>query len=447
MRRQVLELDTPQNGIYAVLVRFGMNRGGEVGPLMRATKFALSPVSFSLSLLLLLVPSIPVRGQQQQQSPPPQQQQQTPTPTPTAPPQQQPQASTPPKITVQTNIVTVAATVRDKKGEIISNLTKDDFALDEDGRPQTVSYFARENDLPLTVGLLVDTSMSQRRLIDQERTASASFVDHALREEKKDQAFLIHFDYEVELLQDLTPSHKKLDDALRELQTPELEDASQSQGGGGQSGGRHRGGGGTLLYDAVLLASDDLMKKQQGRKALIILSDGVDHGSKESLSSAIEAAQRANTVVYSILFKDDQSYGSRGGSGGPRIGMGGGGYPGGGYPGGGGGGGRRYPQQQEQRPDGKKILDRISKETGGRLFEVTKKQAVDQIYDLIQQDLRAQYILGYVPDKSPTSADYRKIHLTTKQKDLIVQARDGYYYVEQPAASPAAAPTKSASGN
>ena len=431
-----------------------MNRAREVRPLMRAAMFARTPISLFLSLLLVLLPSVPVRGQQQQQSPPAQQQQQqTPAPTPTAPPQQQ--APMPPKIAVQTNMVTVAATVRDKKGEIISNLTKDDFALDEDGRPQTVSYFARENDLPLTVGLLVDTSMSQRRLIDQERVASATFVDHALREEKKDQAFLIHFDYEVELLQDLTPSHKKLDDALRELQTPELEDASQTQGGGGQSGGgqgggRRRGGGGTLLYDAVFLASDDLMKKQQGRKALVILSDGVDHGSKESLSSAIEAAQRANTVVYSILFKDDQAYGSRGGYGGPRVGMGGGGYPGGGggYPGGGGGGGRRYPQQQDQRPDGKKILDRISKETGGRLFEVTKKQAVDQIYDLIQQDLRAQYILGYVPDKSPTSADYRKIHLTTKQKDLIVQARDGYYADQQaPAPAPAAAATKSASGN
>lgn len=346
-------------------------------------------------------------------------------------------------------MVTVATTVRDKKGQIIANLTKDDFALQEDGRPETISYFARENDLPLTVGLLVDTSMSQRRLIDQERTASASFVDHTLREEKKDQAFLIHFDREVELLQDLTPSRKKLQDALRELQTPELEDASQSQGQGqGQGGGHHRAGGGTLLYDAVFLASDDLMKKQQGRKALIVLSDGVDHGSKESLSSAIESAQRANTIVYSILFKDDQAYGSHGGFGGPHVGMGGGGYPGGGYPGGGGGGGRRYPQQQEQRPDGKKILERISKETGGRMYEVTKKQPVDQIYDQIQQELRDQYILGYVPDKSANGADYRKIQVTTKQKDLAVQARDGYYYVEQPAATPATpAPAKPASGD
>jgi VWFA-related protein len=419
-----------------------MCRAFEVRPMTRTTEFARRPISIFLSLLLVLLPSIPVHGQQQ--PPPTQQQQQTPTPAPPA--QQQP--PTPPKIAVETNIVTVAATVRDKKGQIISNLTKDDFALDEDGRPQTVSYFARENDLPLTVGLLVDTSMSQRRLIDKERTASATFIDQALRESgdkdaKKDQAFLIHFDREVELLQDLTSSHKKLQDALRELQTPELEDASDTQG----EGGGHHHGGGTLLYDSVFLASDDMMKKQQGRKALIILSDGVDRGSKESLSSAIEAAQRANTVVYSILFKDEQSYGGHEGHGGPHVGMGGpGGYPGGGYPGGGGGGGRHYPQQREERPDGKKILDRISKETGGRLFEVTKKQAVDQIYDLIQQDLRGQYILGYVPDKSPTSADYRKIHLATKQKDLIVQARDGYY-AEQPAPAPAPAAAKPVPGS
>jgi VWFA-related protein len=324
-------------------------------------------------------------------------------------------AQEPPKISVEANMVTVFATVRDKHGQIVSTLTKDDFTVDEDGRPQAVSYFARENDVPLTVGLLVDTSLSQRRVLDQERSASSSFVDHTLREDKKDQAFLINFDRDVTLLQDLTSSRKKLESALDSLQTPQMEDAS--------AGGGHRRGGGTLLYDAVYLASNELMKKQQGRKALIVLTDGVDHGSKETLSTAIESAKRANTVVYSILFKDDEGYGSRGGYGG-----GGGGW------GGRGGGGRRYPQQE--RPDGKKILERISKETGGRLFEVSKKESVDQIYGQIEQELRAQYILGYVPDKSPVSGDYHKIHVVTKQKDLVVQARDGYY-VEPTASAPA----------
>jgi VWFA-related protein len=373
-----------------VLLYPAMNRIDEYRSLKRPSKFARA-ISLLVSMLLL-VPGAPLVGQQQ------------------------------PKISVETNLVTVFATVRDKHSQIIANLTKDDFALDEDGRPQTITYFARENDLPLTVGLLVDTSMSQRRVLDQERSASSSFVDHALREDKKDQAFLIHFDHEVELLQDLTTSRKKLETALGLLQTPELEDASDGSG--------HHRGGGTLLYDAVFLASDDLMKKQQGRKALIILSDGVDRGSKETLSSSIESAQRANAVVYSILFKDDEPYGARGGRGGGGYGGHGGG--------GGGGGGRRYPQQ-EDRPDGKKVLDRISRETGGRLFEVSKKLPVDQIYDQIQQELRGQYILGYVPDKSPNTADYHKSHLATKQKDLAVQARDGYY-AAQPAPAPAPPP-------
>jgi VWFA-related protein len=268
------------------------------------------------------------------------------------------------------------------------------------------------------VGLLVDTSMSQRAVLGDERTASATFVDHVLRVEMKDQAFVIHFDREVELLQDLTTSRKKLDDALDLLQTPELERASD--------GDEHPHGGGTLLYDAVFLASDELMRKQQGTKALIVLSDGVDRGSKESLPSAIEAAQRANTVVYSILFKSNQPTGG-GGFGGRHGGWGGMGGPG--------MGGHRYPQRSEQRPDGKKILDRISKETGGRMFEVTKKQAVDQIYAQIEQELRDQYILGYVPDKSQTDANYHKIHVTAKQKDLTVQARDGYYSQATPATS------------
>src|SRR5208282_3586324 len=179
---------------------------------------------------------------------------------------------------------------------LIRNLTKDDFALEQDGHPQTITYFAPDSDLPLTLGLLVDTSMSQRRLLDQERDASHAFLDHLLREDK-DKAFVIHFDREVELLQDLTSSRQKLEASLDQLGRPQFSqtsgsggssgsdpDSTSSNGGGGGGRGSHGGyggGGGTLLYDAVYLASDELMKKQQGRKALIILSDGVDHGSKE----------------------------------------------------------------------------------------------------------------------------------------------------------------------
>lgn len=332
-------------------------------------------------------------------------------------------------VLVQVNVVNVLATVRDKHGKIVPNLTQSDFVLTEDGRPQTIHYFTKESDLPLTLGLLVDTSLSQRAVLEQERSASHSFLDQMVREDK-DKAFVIHFDREVELLQDLTGSREKLEAALDSLQTPELKRASaggndpdDDDPNSGRGSGGHFGGAGTLLYDAVYLASDELMKKQQGRKALIVLSDGVDRGSKETLDSAIETAQRADTVVFSILFKDDEmNQGDHGGFGRPRMGGGMGGPMGGGRRGGGG------RHQEEPRADGKKTLERISKETGGRLFEVSKKQPIDEIYSQIEEELRNQYSLGYTPDRTAEGAPgYRKIQLSTKEKDLTVQTRQGYY--------------------
>jgi VWFA-related protein len=336
-------------------------------------------------------------------------------------------------VSVQVNVVNVLATVRDKKGNIVNDLTKDDFVLTEDGRTQEIHYFTKETDLPLTLGLLVDTSLSQRQVLDQERAASETFLDNMVREDK-DKAFVIHFDREVELLQDLTASRKKLEDALALLQTPAPQftqttstnspDSDPNQGTGGRGSGRGSHSGGTLLYDAVYLASNELMQKQTGRKALIILSDGVDRGSKETLTEAIETAQRADTIVYSILFKGEQgsdSGTSRGGFGIPGMGM-----PGGGM---GRRGGRGYPSPEENHPDGKKILEQISKTTGGRLFEVSKKLPVGDIYAQIEQELRSQYNLGYTPARAEgtSAAGYHKIELTAKKKDMTVQAREGYF--------------------
>jgi VWFA-related protein len=373
-----------------------------------------------LAALLFLMLALAVRDFRAQEKPPE---------SPPAPPQAQSQPELKrlqegqPKIAVEVKTVSVLATVRDKHGKIISNLTKDDFQLDEDGRPQTINYFAHESDLPLRLGLLVDTSLSQRRLIDQERSASYGFLDHLLRQDK-DLAFVIHFDREVELLQEFTASRPKLQAALQALETPQFDNnggggRGSSGGGGGNGGGggggrgRSSHGGGTLLYDAVFLASDELMSKQQGRKALIILSDGVDHGSKETLAEAIATAQRADTIIYSILFADDEGNSRPGGFG---MGQHGGMH----------GGGGRFPPQ-EQRPDGKKILEQLSKETGGRMFKVSKKETVDAIYAEIEEDLRNQYSLAYTPDKGNT-VGYHKIHLVAKPKDLVVQARDGYYF-------------------
>src|SRR5450432_273771 len=343
-----------------------------------------------------------------------------------------------PTIYVNVKVVTLPVTVRDKHNQIIRDLTVADFSLLEDGHPQTIRYFSLDTNLPLTLGLLVDTSLSQRNVLDEERNASRTFLDQMLMN-PKDSAFLIHFDREVELLQDLTSSREKLQKGLESLQRPAPDNDREGDGSGSPDsrGGRIGHGGGTHLYDAVFLAANELMKKQQGRKALVILSDGVDRGSKESLESAVESAQRADTVVYSILFADrhEENRGidhDRGGGGMGRRGGGwpggGGGWPGGGRPGGGGGGGRG--RTEEPRPDGKKILERLSKETGGRMYEVSKKQAIDQIYDSIAEELRTQYSLGYTPDKKNFQAGYHKIELTVKRKDLTVQTRDGYYAEE-----------------
>ncbi|MGB8010859.1 MAG: VWA domain-containing protein [Terriglobales bacterium] len=340
-------------------------------------------------------------------------------------------------VAVDVKVVTLPVTVRDKKGKIIRDLTKDDFTLQEDGRPETIKYFSQDTNLPLTMGLLVDTSRSQDSVLEAERNASRGFFEQMLVQ-PKDKAFLIHFDREVELLQDLTSSREKLQSALDLLKPSTDRERSNdpndpSNSPSGSDRGSHHGGG-TQLYDAVYLASNELMKKQQGRKAIIILSDGVDRGSKTYLESAIESAQRADTVIYSIYFaeahrneRDQQGGGMGRGGGGYPGGGGGGGWPGGG--GGGGGRGGRGGQRREEEPrtDGKKILERISKETGGRFFEITKKQTVGEIYDSLVEELRIQYSMGYTPDKDSTSSGYHHIQLTVKKKELTVQTRDGYY--------------------
>jgi len=326
------------------------------------------------------------------------------------------QETLPPGFSTTVKVVNLFATVRNKQGQVVKDLKQDDFQLDEEGQPQTIRYFSRETDLPLTLGLLVDTSGSQRAVLPEERSASFRFLDKVMREDK-DKAFVIHFDFQVELLEDLTSSKDVLRKSLDQL---EIGMNRRQQGGGGGyptggggypggggGGGRGRGrgggrgGGGTTLYDAVFLGADEIMKKQHGRKAMIILTDGVDNGSKLTLSSAVESAQRGDTLVYGILFSDPDAYGGRGGFGGR--------------------GGR------VETDDGKKVLMRMSNETGGHFFEVSKRLPIDKVYAAIEEELRSQYSIGYSPDTKAGSTDYRHVHLSTKQKNLIVQTREGYY--------------------
>jgi VWFA-related protein len=294
-------------------------------------------------------------------------------------------------------VVNLFATVHDSQGHVVRNLTKDDFTLEEDGRPQTIRYFSQESGLPLTVGLLIDTSLSQRRVLGEERSASHRFLSQVLRPDK-DRAFVIHVDREVELLQDLTSSRQKLDDALAELETPTRGQRSGGGRRGGPDAGRWRGGG-TQLYDSVLLASDELMRKLPGRKALILLTDGVDTGSKVSLVRAIESAQRADALAYSILFSDPEMQSGR----------------------------RRDYHSRYSGVDGKQILQRLSRETGGSFFEVSDSRPISTIYTQLEEELRNQYSVGYSSDQAEAGLGYRKIHLAAKQPGLLVETRDGYY--------------------
>jgi VWFA-related protein len=283
-----------------------------------------------------------------------------------------------PVFSADVKVVNVLATVRNKTGSLAGNLNQEDFSLSEDGRQQTIRYFARESDLPLTLGLLVDTSGSQRRVLDAERGASLRFLDEVVRE-KKDQVFIMQFDSAVQMRHALTSSVGKLADALAYVDTETKRQL------------RVQHGGGTMLYDAVAQASDEVMKKQSGRKALIVLSDGVDFGSYGTLKDAVEAAERADTLVYSILYSDPGAYGVFGGA------------------------------------DGKRILQRMSNDTGGSFFEVSKGQTVDRIFDVLQEELRNQYSLGYVSDKPIAISGFRAIQLTVRQKGLLVQARHQYW--------------------
>jgi len=351
--------------------------------------------------------------------------------------QQSSSASSTPTTTIKAEAreVILPVTVRDKKGQVVPNLTINDFILQQDGRPETIKSFSHESNLPFRLGLMVDTSRSQSAALASEKAATGKFIDQMLSQ-PADKAFLLHFDREVELLQDFTASKSKLHHELDDMSSSNY---SNDQGGGGDNGdgkggsngGGRRRGGGTQIYDSIYLAANELMLKEPGRKAVILLSDGVDRGSKESLNDAIDAAEKANLSVYTVYFKGEEEH-SGGGNpmGRQRGGMGGGGYPGGGggYPG---GGGPRPGPSNEPKVDGKKILEQIAARTGGVFFEAKKKDGFDEVYTQIGAELHGQYLLSYTPDKAADANDdadgFHKILLKAKDDKLTVITREGYY--------------------
>ncbi len=287
----------------------------------------------------------------------------------------------------QVNVVNIFYNVKDKHGMLIPNLTKDNFDVFEDGKPQTIKYFSAESNQPLTLGIMIDTSASQTRVLDIEQESCAQFLRSVLRD--KDLAFVINFDTDVDLDQDFTNNVHDLTRALNKMQI-------NAGMGGGPPG---LGGGpvpttprGTLLYDAIYLGADEKLKNEVGRKAMIIFTDGEDQGSRLRIQDAIEAAQKADTICYVILIADRGFYGGFG-----------------------------YSGDSEMR--------KLAEATGGRVIEVGNKQdKLRDAFEQIQNELRSQYNIGYTPTNNKLDGTYRKIQIKEKG-DYKVQARQGYYAV------------------
>ncbi len=269
------------------------------------------------------------------------------------------------------------ASVKDKKGELNPDLKQSDFQVLEDGRQQMIKYFARQTDLPLTLGLLIDTSMSQDKVLDAERSACFRFLDQVLRP-RQDKVFITQFDSRIITRQELTGSWKDLNDSLSQVNTPSRSELSNNIGTG------------TRVFDTIV-ESAKLMAPLQGRKALMILSDGVDTDSEGTLDGAIEAALKSDVLIYTILFSDGGFYGGIGGGGGQHA------------------------------------MERMAAETGGAYFAVSKKLSIDQIFDRIQTELRSQYNLGYVSDKSVDIPEFRKLQVKVDEKGFNVQTRTRYW--------------------
>jgi len=283
-------------------------------------------------------------------------------------------------ITVDVDVVNILCSVRDKHGGLVSNLSKEDFILSEDNVEQEIKYFARETDLPLTIGLLVDVSKSQESLIEVERQAAYRFFSEVLR--KKDMAFVISFGVDAELLQDFTGSADLLRDGLEEMRLNAAV-GGMTPGTIPQSNQR-----GTIMYDAVFLAAEDMLRKEVGRKVIVLISDGVDVGSRISKSRAIEVAQKSDAIIYSIYYAD------------PRY---------------------------QAYANGYGDLKKMSQETGGRVFRVTRKNTLEKVFAEIEEEMRSQYSLGFSSTNPEKDGSYRKIKIKTARKGLKVQARKGYY--------------------
>lgn len=309
---------------------------------------------------------------------------QAPSPTPAPEATSQQPASTEPITTlkVQTRIVEISAVVLSKSGQPAGGLTRDDFILREDGHDEPIHYFSQGSELPLTLALLVDTSGSQRTFINDESLASDVFFETML-EQPTDRAMLVQFDTQLRQLSPMTTSASALHLAL------------------GRLGPDPSPRGGTLLDDAVYAVAKGPLAHETGRKAIIILSDGGDNGSRTSITQAIEEAQRNNTQIFSIRYSAWSGFSSASGN------------PSGG--------------NARTNDPGIGTLQKLSESTGGRVFNVTRSESLRTIFAEIANDLRLEYELGYTPPPDLAPNSYHRLEVRTRDRNLSVQARKGFF--------------------
>jgi VWFA-related protein len=290
---------------------------------------------------------------------------------------------------VNVNVVGLFLNVKDKHGLLIPNLTKDDFEVYEDGKAQTIKYFAAESNLPLTLGILIDSSGSQRRVLDMEKEVGGAFLRQILT--SKDEAYVMDFNIDAELVQDLTNDVHRLSAALNKV-TINIGGGTGGIPGIGQGPIPVNNAPGTVLYDAVYLSAHDMLSKEVGRKAMVLLTDGQDEGSRLKIKDAIEAAQKADAIVYVLLCADRGGYFAAGMS---------------------------YSGDADMR--------KLTEETGGRVINVGNKfDKLKEAFDQVAAELRSQYNLGYTPTNSKLDGSYRKLEVKSKQ-GYKIQTRAGYY--------------------
>ena len=274
-------------------------------------------------------------------------------------------------IKVDVDVVNVLCTVYDKRGVLVSDLKKDDFEIFENGRRQEIRYFARDTDLPLTVALLVDVSGSVARLVELEKDTAAKFLEAVLR--PSDQALLVGFSSTIIMWRDFTSSTPALRDALARLRSMPFR--------GLPAEGQPMPA--TLFYDAVYAIATNKLTNVPGRKAMLIISDGLDNGSVKHAPDAIEAVQKTDSLVYGICYTTGFS--------------------------------------------GCSYLKDLAEPTGGRMFEVGKKMPLSKIFEIIQAEMRSQYALGYVSSNTAHDGSFRKLQVRLRPKGLKIETRKGYY--------------------